>query len=358
MSPDDMAFWIYSSGTTGRPKAAVHLHRNVLISDRHLVENLGVKPGDRLLCSSKLFFAFSLGHLLLGGLRAGAAIILHKGWPEPNSIATLVKTQRPDYFFSVPTFYRNLLNAGVADDPAFANIRCCVSAGEGLPTALFEKWQKKTGTAIFEGIGSSETVYLFIANNPASFRAGSSGRPQPWVETRLFDDNQQPVTNPDTPGLLWVKMGSACDRYWNRPHKSHDTFVDGWYCTGDMFSFDAQGWWQHLGRQDAMLKISGQWVSPIEIEEQAMSANNVVDAAVVGAVNEDGLTRAMMFVVPGNPPEDRETFCQDLTNHLRKKLSIYKCPRKIRLVEQLPRTDTGKLKRFVLRQWMDDQAFH
>lgn len=354
MSTDDMAFWIYSSGTTGKPKAIVHLHHDVLDADRHLVENLGIAPGDRVFCTSKIFFAYSLGNILLGGLRAGATLILNRGWPDAEQITQVIAARQPDFFFSVPTFYRNLLASGCAADPAFGKLRGCVSAGESLPASLFEQWRAATGVEIHEGLGSSETIFLVIANRPGACRPGSAARLQPWAEARLVDDADQIIHAVDTPGMLWIKTDSVGDRYWNRKQLSRHTFVNGWYCTGDMMSVDEGGWWQHHGRLDSMLKISGQWVSPVEIEERALSAANVVDAAVVGKVNEDGLIRATLFIVPDATPPDETVFRRDLLEHLRAGLAVYKCPRNIRFLSELPRTDTGKIKRFVLRQWMDE----
>ena len=356
MSNDDMALWIYSSGTTGRPKAIVHLHHDVLDSHRHITENLGVLPGDRLFCTSKIFFAYTLGNLFLGGLRSGATLILNRGWPDSEHVASVVARQKPDFFFSVPTFYRNLLVNGDAAQPAFRDLRCCVSAGEALSASLFEQWREATGQDIYEGLGSSETIYLFIANRPGSCRPGYTGRLQPWVEARIVNEDGEDITETTTPGLLWIKTDSVSDRYWNRQQLSRETFVDGWYCTGDMLSIDDDGWWQHHGRQDSMLKISGQWVSPVEIEDRALTAGNIVDAAVVGKEDVDGLVRATLFIVPEKTPEDEASFKSHLLQHLRDGLAIYKCPRNIRLVDELPRTDTGKLKRFVLRQWMEERS--
>lgn len=353
MSGDDMALWIYSSGTTGRPKAIVHLQHDVVSADLHLSRNLGIRPGDRLFCTSKIFFAYALGNAFLGGLRTGATLILNRGWPDAEQVARVVADKRPDVFFSVPTFYRSLLDSGAADAPAFRRLRSCVSAGESLPSCLFEQWRQTTGVEIYEGIGSSETIFLIIANRPGACRPGCTGRLQPWVEARLVNESGDTIEAPGKPGMLWIRAESVCDRYWNRQQLSRETFVDGWYCTGDMMSVDRDGWWQHHGRLDCMLKISGQWVSPVEIEECALTADNVAEAAVVGKANEDGLTRATLFVVPVEEPDDELVYCETLLEHLRADLAVYKCPRNIRLIETMPRTDTGKLMRYVLRQWLE-----
>jgi len=353
MSPDDMALWIYSSGTTGQPKAVVHMHHDVLVADLHLSRNLNGKPGQRLFCTSKLFFAYALGNSMLAGLRSGMAIVLASGWPDARHIVEVIEQYKPDFFFSVPTFYRTLLTSGEARNPAFKQLRCCVSAGEALPETLFKKWRDQTGLCIHEGLGSSETIFLYIANYPDNFQIGKTGRLQPWVEARLLDETQHEINTPDTPGMLWIKTESVADRYWNRQQLSRATFVGEWYCTGDMLSVDSDGWWCYHGRQDSMLKISGQWVSPAEIEDRAMSAQNVLEAAVVGRVDKDGLVRATLFVVPQHPVDDQDSYCEHVHAHLCDGLSVYKCPRNIRVVEALPRTETGKVKHFVLRQWLD-----
>ncbi len=353
MSPDDMACWVYSSGTTGTPKAVVHLHHDLLEADRHQVENLGVRPRDRLFCSSKMFFAYALGNAFFGGLRAGATVIVNRGWPAADEVARVVETHRPDYFFTVPTFYRSLIAERVAERGAFRSLRGCVSAGEGLPACVLKAWHEMTGQPIFEGIGTSETLFLVIANHPRAWRAGCTGRTQPWVEAKLLDENGVAIVEPDTPGALWLRTASVADRYWNRQALSRQTFVGDWYVTGDVFSVGADAWWRHHGRRDSMLKISGQWVSPLEIEERACTADGVADAAVVGRSDGDGLVRTTMFVVPSYPQTDEVRFRKHLLEHLRAGLAIYKCPRDIRLVEVLPRTVTGKIQRHVLREWIE-----
>ncbi|HXP30152.1 MAG TPA: benzoate-CoA ligase family protein [Stellaceae bacterium] len=349
MSPDDMAFWIYTSGTTGTPKAAVHCHHDLLLGDLHVGEILGIKRGDRVFSSSKLFFSFALTFCLLGGLRMGATLILEDRWPDSDAVAETVRRHRPDVMFSVPTIYRNLLRDAHAKEEAFGAVRRYVSAGEKLPASLFERWRQATGKPILEGIGATETLFLFIANTPTAFRAGATGRPQPGVELRLLDERNQPVTEPGVTGVLWVRMSSLCRGYWQQPEKTAASFVDGWYRTGDVFSFDSEGWWYHHGRGDDLLKISGQWVSPVEIEDCALATTGILDAAVVGVENADGLVRLAMFAVPADSAGGPELAAQ-IQERIKSQLSIYKCPRNIRFVEEIPRTATGKIQRFRLRE--------
>jgi len=352
MAADDMAFWIYTSGTTGRPKGVVHRQRDVTVADLHLRHSLGVRPGDRVFTTSKLFFAFALGHSFFGGLRAGATVLLYQGWPDAEAVIEFIDREKPDFLFSVPAFYRNLLQAGAEQHDSFRSIRCCVSAGEQLPVRLGERWRQATGIAILEGVGTSETVFLFIANTPGRMRPGASGRPLPWAEARLIDEHGNVLDYPDTPGELCVRMDSVFQCYWNQPERSRNAFCeDGWYRTGDTFMRDADGWWHYRGRSDDMLKISGQWVSPMEIEECAMSVPEVVEAAVVGIANADGLTRAVLFLVPRDdaPAGLADTVRKTLTDNL----SVYKCPRDVRFIDAIPRTSTGKVQRFRLRQMRD-----
>lgn len=350
------AFWIYSSGTTGQPKAAVHLHRDVCIADRHLHENLGVEPGSRVFTTSKMFFAFALGHSLFGALRCGAAVLICTGWPDPARVAGVVEALRPTVMLSVPTMYRNLLRDGLARGPGFGAVRHYVSAGERLPESVFEKWMDATGRPILEGIGTSETVFLAIANTPVQYRAGSCGRPLPWVEARLVDDAGAPVTAPDTPARLALRMASTFAGYWNRPELSRRALRDGWYLPGDVFSRDAQGWWYHHGRDDDMLKISGQWVSPAEIEECALTLPELQDVAVVGTANADGLVRLALFAVPADPNRSPPGLADRIVDTLRARLSIYKCPRSIHIVPDLPRTVTGKIQKYLLRQVLEHRG--
>jgi benzoate-CoA ligase len=355
MSPDAMAFWVYTSGTTGKPKAAVHLHHDVIVADLHHRENLGVRPGDRLLCTSKMFFAYALGHALLGGLRSCATLVLFAGWPDAARVAELVVQKRPKFLFSVPTFYRNLLRDGYAVTPEFAAIETFVSAGEGLPEQVFDAWLEATGRPILQGIGTTETIFLFIANTPGAYRRGSSGRVNPWAEVRLVDEQGAPITAPDTPGEAWLRMPSICDRYWNRQEQTRAAFEGNWYRTGDMFVYDAEGWWYHQGRADHMLKISGQWVSPTEIEETALREEGVFEAAVVSVSNEDGLTRAALFLVADIAPREEAALAERVRQRLIGTLSVYKCPRIIRFVEEIPRTATGKMQKFKLRQLLEQE---
>ncbi len=347
-SPDDAAFWLYTSGSTGTPKAAVHCHGDVTVGDAYF-EAFGYGPGERVFSSSKLFFAFALGHSLIGGLRTGSTVVLYEGWPDGHAIASVVEKHRPTIMLSVPAFFRTLLREGQAASPAFKEVRCYISAGESLPESLYRRWQETTGRAIVEGIGLTETVFMIVSGTPDHHLVGATGKPMPYAQTRLMD-GEDVVTEPDTPGVLWTKMGSLCRGYWRQPDKTSAAFQDGWFRTGDVFVVGRDGWWRHQGRADDLLKISGQWVSPAEIEECAATVPGVAEAVVVGVPDADGLVRLAMFVVAADEPS--EALKQSIQQKLLGTLSKYKCPRNIVFVDVVPRTATGKVRRFRLRDWL------
>jgi benzoate-CoA ligase len=350
LAPEDMALWMYTSGTTGRPKGVVHRQRALPGAPRFLGGVLGVGAGDRLFATSKLFFAFSLGHCLLASLQLGAATVLLEGWPSAEAVADVVARHRPTVLFSVPTLYRNLLRDGQAAREPFREVRHYVAAGERLPESVFADWRAATGRPILEGVGATETLMMFLANRPDRCRPGASGLPAPGTEVRLVDDAGQTIADADQAGVAWVRSDGVAAGYWNQPEAMAAAFRDGWYRTGDMFTRDADGWLHHQGRGDDMLKISGQWVSPAEIEERVLRNPQVAEAAVVGVADRDGLTRLALCLVPADSATDRCALEAEITATLTAGLSVYKCPRRFLYVDELPRTATGKVQRFVLRE--------
>jgi 3-hydroxybenzoate/4-hydroxybenzoate---CoA ligase len=347
---DDMAFWLYTSGTTGTPKAAVHCHGDVVVGDWYM-QAFGFGPGERVFSSSKMFFAFAMAHILIGALRTGATIVLYEGWPDGRAIADIVERYRPTLMLSVPAFYREMLRNNHADRPGFKSVRCYLSAGESLPESLYRRWREATGAPIVEGIGATETIFMVVGGTPDDHRPGATGKPLPYVEVRLLDAGEQPVTAADSPGVLWVKMGALCRGYWQQFEKTAMAFRDGWFRAGDVFTVDRDGWWYHQGRADDLLKISGQWVSPAEIEECAQTISGIAEAIVVGAQDEDGLVRLTMFLVAPNGGDN--TLQEQVKEKLLGTLSRYKCPRRIVFIDSVPRTATGKARRFRLREWIN-----
>jgi len=349
MSPDDTALWMYTSGTTGQPKGAVHVHGSLALGERHVRENLGIQPGDRLFSTSKLFFAYALGHCLMGGLRAGATVVLHRGWPDAAAAAAVIAKTQPKVVLSVPSLYRLLLKDGHAASGAFRNVRTWVSAGEHLPEELCRRWMEETGGLMLEGIGATEALFLFIASTPQAFKPGTCGRPLPWAEAQLRSPDGSVITEPNHPGDLWVRMGSLFRRYHNRPDVTQRVLRDGWWKTGDVFSVDAEGWWSPQGRSDDMIKVSGQWVSPAEVEEAALTVPGVADAVAVGIPNEDGLVRLVLYAV-AETGEHEPILETRIVETLKSRLAIFKCPRTVRFLDAIPRTATGKVQRFKLRE--------
>lgn len=351
-APGDIAYWLYSSGTTGRPKAVMHRHDSVLIADHMERDYFGVTPEDRIFTTSKMFFGWALGHSMMGGLRSGATVIVAPGWPEPARILEVIERQHPTVMFSTPVMYRNLLREGASATPAMRGIRHFLSAGEKLPESLYARWLEVCGKPIIDGIGASETVFLFLVNSAREQRPGSCGKRVPWAEVRLVDEDGEEITTPDTPGQIAIRTQAQFAGYWKQPELTAKALRDGWYYPGDMFSFDRDGYWYHQGRADDMLKISGQWVSPSEIESCAMSTDGIAEAAVVGIAQDDSLTRLVLVAVARDPDADRAQLAEAVQATLKANLSIYKCPRTIRFVDELPRTATGKIQKYRLREML------
>jgi 4-hydroxybenzoate-CoA ligase len=349
VSGDDMAFWLYTSGTTGGPKAAVHVHRNLLACRHYAIDVLGASEHDRTFATSRLFFAYALGNALLIPLYLGARTYLDPAWPEPAGVLRVLRAFEPTLFFSVPTFYGRLLRADLPDD-AFRSVRACVSAGERLPSELYFAWRERFGVEMLDGLGATETIFMVLANRPGRSRAGSAGQPVPGSEARLLDGAGR-VTPDGEPGVLHVRTPSCSTGYWNRLDLSRRVFAGEWFRTGDVLTRDAEGFYYHDGRDDERFKVAGQWVTPGEVEAVLRSHPDVVEAGVVGAVGDGGLLKAVAFVVPRD--RHAETLPEALAAHAAARLPTHQRPRQIRVVDELPRTVTGKLQRYVLRQWAE-----
>jgi benzoate-CoA ligase family protein len=347
--PDDPAFWLYSSGTTGRPKGVVHLHRSMPYAiASYGREILAIGPGDVVHATSKLFFAYGLGASLYFPLAAGASVVLR---PEPFAAPRTWKVlaeERPTLFFAVPSIYRALLDQAPPDAAAIlAGVRCLVSAGEALPEAIFREWSERFGQEILDGLGSTEALHIFLSNRPGDSTPGTLGRPVPGYEVRIVDENGAPVSK-GTVGALEVRGGSIAERYWQRADESRRAFRGGWCATGDQAVENEAGIFRVLGRTDDMLKVSGQWVSPLEVEAVIAAVEGVGECAVVGRAAGSGLTELVACIVaPSSAADDLrsrvESACAD-------RLPRFKRPRQVVFVEALPRTATGKIQRFALRE--------
>jgi benzoate-CoA ligase len=341
------AFLLYTSGSTGAPKGVLHLHGSIPHTvERYSANILRLTNKDRVFSSSKLFFAYGLGNSLSFPLAAGATVILDSERATPEGIATLFEEQLPTVFFGVPAVYLSLLEHRAKGGALnTSNLRLCVSAGEALPPKIFEDWQREFGLTILDGIGSTEMLHIFISNRDGQAREGSSGTLVPGYAARLVDDQ---VTDVDQLGNLWVRGLSAMAGYWNRPDLTRETIQDGWVRTGDVYRRDENGFFYHVGRSDDCFKVSGLWVSPIEVEGALLAHNSVAEAAVVSAANRDGLATAKAYVVIRG--EKKEGLKVELIEFVASRLAAYKAPSQIEFIDEMPRTATGKIQRFKLRE--------
>lgn len=349
-SKDDACFWLYSSGTTGFPKGAVHLQHDLAYCAENYAKGvLNIAENDRTFSVAKLFFAYGLGNGLYFPFYVGAPTILFPGRPEPKAIMEVATKFKPTLFFCVPTAYAALL--ALEDTSAYdlKSVRLCVSAGEALPKTLYDKWLAKWGVEILDGIGSTEILHIFISNRPKQARAGSSGKMVPGYEARIADENDRELPQGEVGNLL-VRGDSTCAYYWNKHEKTKQTVVGDWIRTGDKYMIDQDGHFWYQGRSDDMLKAGGIWVSPVEVEAALIAHPAVLESAVIGLMDKDELVKPKAYVVlkqgnTGSPKleEELKTFVKD-------KIAPYKYPRWIEFVNELPKTATGKIQRFRLRQ--------
>lgn len=347
-SADEPAFIQYTSGSTGRPKGVPHRHRDMLVAaEQYAGQVLEIRPDDLLFSASKLFFGYGLGNSLGFPLYHGATAILHPGKPTPDELLQLIRQHRPTVFFSVPTIYAQIIRS-CSDEQLQLPMRLCVSAGESLPAAIFEAWQQLTGLELLDGIGTTELFHIFISNYPGQARAGLSGRPVPGYEIRLVDDAGAPVPS-GTPGHLQVRGKSSTPGYWNLPDKTAALILaDGFLRTGDMCT-EQDGWYCHQGRSDDMLKAGGQWIAPQQIEDKLRTHPAVADCAVAG-YRYGGLERPAAHLVLKPDVMVDPAFERELRRFLVDRLPDYMQPVRWFFVSDLPRTATGKVQRFKLRQ--------
>jgi len=345
---DAMAFWLYTSGTTGTPKAVVHCHRTLLSGHHYGHDVLAIGADDRVFATSKLFFAYALGNALALPFFARASCYLHPAWAEAPVVLQVLRDYRPTLFFSVPTVYARLLRAELPAD-AFRSTRLCVSAGERLPAEVYQAWRERFGVEILDGIGATETIFMFISNRAGRSRAGSTGTPVEGTEVKLLDAAGEPVAD-GAQGVLWAKTPSTAAGYWKRLDHSRRTFVGDWFRTGDVYTRDADGFYTHCGREDDFFKVAGQWVVPADVEAALMRHPAVLEAGVVGAEEASGLVKPFVFVVPRDPGAEAVALAAELMRLAERTLPSHQRPREIRIVEELPRTTTGKLQRFKLKE--------
>ncbi len=350
-SPDDMCFWLYSSGTTGFPKGAVHLQHDMIYSAETFGRYvLNCTEDDRYFTVSPLFHAYGLGNGVFVPLRYGASVVYKPERATPDLVYGLVTTEKPTVMYTAPTFYAALLAYPEENfEYDLSSLRFCVSAGEALPKPLFDKWKARFGIEILDGIGSTEMLHIFICNRLGQARGGTSGTPIPGYKAKIVDDDGREL-GPGNTGNLWVSGDSCCAFYWNKHEKSKATFKGEWTVTGDRYHLAEDGTYSYEGRSDDMLKVSGQWVSPAEVEAAVMEHPTVLECAVVGAKDKDELTKPRAFVLLKDKAKANDALAEELKQYVKSRIAPYKYPRWIEFVDELPKTATGKIQRYKLRE--------
>ncbi len=348
---DEVAFWLYSSGSTGMPKGVKHVHSSLAATAKAFGQGiLGIGPDDVVFSAAKLFFAYGLGNSMTFPMSAGATTILMDERPTPQSVWAVMMREQPTVFFGVPTLYAAILaDSSCAPEAGSRRLRLCVSAGEALPEHIGRAWEERFGVEIIDGLGSTEMLHIFISNRPGAVRYGTSGTPVPGYEAKLMDDDGSEVGVGAIAELV-VSGPSAAEGYWNQREKSRRTFAGEWTRTGDKYTRDADGYYTYAGRTDDMFKVSGIWVSPFEVESALASHPAVLEAAVVPQEDADKLLKPKAYIVLKDASLASPALDAELKEHVKTSVGMWKYPRWIEVVESLPKTATGKIQRFKLRE--------
>ena len=349
-SRDDAAFWLYSSGSTGFPKGAVHLqHDMVVTTETYARQVLGMTEADRTLSAAKLFFAYGLGNNMTFPMAVGGQGVLYPHRPTPEAMFEMIDRHHPTLFFGIPTLYAAMLQVKEAEKRYdLSSLRLCVSAGEALPEELYQRWRERFGVETLDGIGTTEILHIFLSNRPGRVKPGSSGLPVPGYEAKVVDDEGRPVPRGEV-GNLRVKGDSTMAYYWNQHEKTKATLFGEWIHTGDKYYEDEDGFFWYCGRADDMLKVGGIWVSPVEIENTLIRHEAVLESAVVGCEDDERLVKPKAYVVLKDGFAASPALEGELKGFVKDKIAPYKYPRWIEFVAELPKTATGKIQRYKLR---------
>jgi benzoate-CoA ligase family protein len=346
---DDMAFWLYSSGSTGKPKAVVHLQHDIPFTCVTYGEQvLGITQQDTTFSTTGLFHAYGFGNNLTMPYWVGASTVLHAGRHTPATVLETIEKRRPTLFFSAPTLYNAILNFEGAKSRNLSSIRHCVAAAEALPAEVWRRWKDAFGLTILDGVGSTEMLHIYCSNRLDDVRPGSSGKPVPGYALKILDDAGQPVQAGNA-GDLYVKGDSALALYWVQHEKTKRSVLGEWFFTGDRYRVDHDGYYWYEGRSDDMIKVSGLWVSPIEIESVLMEHSAVAEGAVVG-LSVDGFMKIKAFVITKGDAVAGDSLAAELQEHCKTRLQRFQYPHMIEFVPELPKTVTGKIQRYKLRE--------
>jgi 4-hydroxybenzoate-CoA ligase len=348
---DEVAFWLYSSGSTGAPKGAKHVHTSLMSTARLYGQGiLDFRADDVVFSVPKLYFAYGLGNSMTFPMSVGASTILLPDRPTPKSVIEIMRRHRPTLLFGAPTFYGAMLaDEEIGRGAGSDRLRLCISAGEALPPNFSERWRDVVGTDLLDGIGSTEMLHIFVSNRPGEIRFGTTGKPVPGYDARIVDETGRELGAGEV-GELVIRGPSAAEGYWNQRAKSQRTFAGEWTHTGDKYTRDEDGFYHYCGRTDDMFKVSGIWVSPFEVEAALVSHDAVLEAAVIGTEDHDGLIKPKAFLVlkPGHQADER--LFEDLKDHVKQRAGVWKYPRWFEVRADLPKTATGKIQRFKLRE--------
>jgi 4-hydroxybenzoate-CoA ligase len=347
---DEVAFWLYTSGSTGDPKAVRHVHTSLMATAKLMGQGIiGIREDDVAFSAAKLSFAYGLGNAVSFPLSVGASAVLLPDRPTPQAVLDTIRRHRPTIFYAVPSLYAALLaHPQIGPGAGSDRLRLCISAGEALPAALGERWRDVVGVDILDGIGSTEMLQTFLSNRPGDVRYGSTGKPVPGYDVKIVDEAGRELPYGEV-GELVVRGPSAGEGYWNQRAKSRRTFAGEWTFTGDKYVRDQDGYYYYCGRTDDMFKVNGMWVSPFEVEAALISHEAVLEAAVIGIADDDGLVKPKAFIVLKNGYAPDEALLETLKVHVKERAGPWKYPRWIDVRPDLPRTATGKIQRFKLR---------